>query len=85
MRSAERAKAGRGEGGGGGGYELLDAGSGGDSTLLPLAKAERLLGVASRMMIFMLCLEGGAAGMRRHTPLQLTAQTSDAPGRGFVD
>ena len=59
MRSAERAKE--------GGYELLDAGSGGDSTLLPLAKAERLLGVASRMMIFMLCLEGGEADMRRHT------------------
>ena len=65
---------------------MLVEGSGGDSTLLPLAKAERLLGVASRMMIFMLCLEGGAAGMRRHTTSAThCADKLAAPGRGFVD
>lgn len=37
---------------------LAVAGSGGESMLLPPAKAVRLLGVASRIMIFMLCLAG---------------------------
>ncbi len=38
------------------GQYALDGGCGGDSTLMPLAKAVRLLGVASRMMIFIVCL-----------------------------
>ena len=38
-------------------YGVASWGSGGDSTLLPVEKAMRFLGVASRIITFMVCLD----------------------------
>jgi hypothetical protein len=65
---------------GGGWYELRVAGgSGGDSMLFPVVKAVRLLGVASRITIFMDCLQR-AAGQRA----QRSNAHSASPGWGLV-
>lgn len=74
------------EGGGvgwGGVYVFEDAGGGGDSTLLPLAKAVRLLGVASRMTIFMLCLSRDADKLHLARDMRLNGEC--LPCRGLVD
>jgi hypothetical protein len=60
-------------GGGGGGYGFGGpGGSGGESKLFPVLKAVRLLGVASRITIFMDCLRR-ATGQRAHSGATRTA------------
>ena len=67
--------------GGGGGRYLLAGGCGGDSMLLPLANAVRLLGVASRIITFMVFLGRRVSRIMEQTRTHTVTQS---PGWGLV-